>query len=296
MEKEKIQPVSPENEEEPQIFSVARDVNGNQFNRREFIEKAVVTSAAVTVVAAGCSPKPTVSPDQVQEAIKQTQQGQAPAETANEPVAQAVEPTSTPAPTNTATKVPTKTPVPPTRTITPTPTPEGVESTVNGDNINFRSGPGTVYPAITRLPRGTKVLLTGRLADSSWVAVSLSDPKKPGSFVLGWIKTTLVTATAKEVESLPIVYDIPPTPTPLPGRYGTTGAGQRGIDYKYTDTYGNIYTYTMPCGSAIPDGAVCTCNCVSVPANCDCVGHTEPSCSCVGDTCTCNTVHYWYPN
>jgi hypothetical protein len=296
MEEERNQPVSPENEEEPQIFSVARDVNGNQFNRREFIEKAVVTSAAVTVVAAGCNPKPTVSADMVQEAIKQTQQAQGAAGSSNEPAAQAVEPTSPPAPTNTATKVPTKTPVPPTATITPTPTPEGVESSVTGDNINFRSGPGTGYPAITRLNRSMKILLTGRLADSSWVAVSLADPKKPGSFVLGWVKTTLVTATAKEVESLPIVYDIPPTPTPLPGRAGTTGAGQKGIDYKYTDTYGNVYTYTLPCGSAIPAGATCTCNCVTVPAGCSCVGDTEPSCSCVGDTCTCNSVHYWYPN
>lgn len=285
MEEEKIQPVSPENEEEPQIFSVARDVNGNQFNRREFIEKAVVTSAAVTVVAAGCNPKPTISAEMVQEAIKQTQQAQG----ANEPVAQAGEPTNTPAPTNTVTKVPTKTPVPPTRTITPTPTPEGIESNVTGDNINFRSGPGTGYPAITRLSRSMKILLTGRLADSSWVAVSLADPKHPGSFVLGWVKTTLVTATAKQVESLPIVYDIPPTPTPLPGRAGNTGAGQNGIDYKYTDSYGNVYTYTLPCGSEIPAGATCTCNCVSVPA-------AAPNCDCVGNVCTCDSVHYWYPN
>jgi hypothetical protein len=292
MEEEKIQPVSPENEEEPQIFSVAHDVNGNQFNRRDFIEKAVVTSAAVTVVAAGCYPKPTVSAEEVQKAIKQTvdaQNGGAPAAQAAEQTANPG-PTNTPAPTNTATKVPTKTPVPPTRTITPTPTPEGVESTVNGDNINFRSGPGTYYPPITRLSRGTKILLTGRLSDGSWVAVSLSDPKNPGTFVLGWIKTTLVSATPQQVQSLPIVYDIPPTPTPLPGKYGNTGAGQTGIDYKYTDEYGNSYSYSLPCGSAIPDGAVCTCNCVTVPSNCDCVGYVEQN------YCTCDTVHYWYPN
>lgn len=75
-------------------------------------------------------------------------------------------------------------------------------------------------------------------------------------------------------------------------------------------------TVTMPCGSPIPDGAVCICNCVAgTICNCDghctcdtvcsCVGHCtcDTVCSCVGH-CTCNTVctcdsqggHYWHPN
>ena len=42
--------------------------------------------------------------------------------------------------------------------------------------------------------------------------------------------------------------------------------------------------YTVPCGVAIPAGAVCTCNCV--PGSCPCVHDT--GCDCVSDTgCSC---------
>jgi WD40 repeat protein len=46
-------------------------------------------------------------------------------------------------------------------------------------------------------------------------------------------------------------------------------------------------TYTMPCGSPIPAGAVCTCNCVPGSV-----------CSCVSNVCSCvsYSTHYWHPN
>ncbi len=72
---------------------------------------------------------------------------------------------------------------------------------------------------------------------------------------------------------------------------------------------GQTVTYTLPCGAAIPAGAVCICNCVAggvptvkptaVPtkAPCSCVGF---ACSCVGNVCSCVghtiTTHYWHPN
>ena len=37
---------------------------------------------------------------------------------------------------------------------------------------------------------------------------------------------------------------------------------QKAITYKVTDSYGITRTYTVPCGSPIPQGAVCTCNCI----------------------------------
>jgi WD40 repeat protein len=40
--------------------------------------------------------------------------------------------------------------------------------------------------------------------------------------------------------------------------------------------------YTVPCGTPLPAGAVCTCNCV-------------PGCTCVTAGPGCGTV-YWYPN
>lgn len=290
MEKENVTTVPPENEEEPQVFAVTRDVNGSHFNRRDFIEKTVIASAAVTVAASGCT------------LLESAQDGMAQAtanaakltEIAEAQAFQAAPPTETeaPAPADTATQVPTsttvptETPVPPTPTVTNTAAPQGIPSTVKGDNVNFRAGPGTGYTPITRLPYGAGITLVSRLADSSWVGVALVDPRK-GGMVQGWIKTNLVDTVGKDIKSLPVITDIPPTPTPLPGRYGNTGAGQTGLDYSYTDEYGNVYNYNLPCGAAIPPGATCTCNCVTVPKTCSCVDN-------VG--CSCDVVHYWYPN
>jgi hypothetical protein len=72
-----------------------------------------------------------------------------------------------------------------------------------------------------------------------------------------------------------------------------------GITFETTNSSGETVTYTLPCGAAVPAGAVCTCNCVTGSA-CSCVGHSV--CSCVGySPCSCvghssGGSHYWYPN
>jgi hypothetical protein len=75
------------------------------------------------------------------------------------------------------------------------------------------------------------------------------------------------------------------------------------LEASTTDAQGIQYTsggasYTQPCGSPIPPGAVCTCNCVPGRAQpaCSCVNHT--SCSCVGHSGGGGGGggHYWYPN
>ena len=72
--------------------------------------------------------------------------------------------------------------------------------------------------------------------------------------------------------------------------------GIEGSEYSL-EVEGETVTYTLPCGSPLPAGAVCVCDCVSGSA-CACVGHT--TCSCVGDVCSCVShsggSHYWYPN
>jgi len=82
-----------------------------------------------------------------------------------------------------------------------------------------------------------------------------------------------------------------------------------GIEYTVSES-GQTVTYTMPCGSPIPAGAVCVCNCVAGSGcacvghtTCSCVGHTTCSCvgyspcSCVSHSSGCSAVyHYWYPN
>ncbi len=68
---------------------------------------------------------------------------------------------------------------------------------------------------------------------------------------------------------------------------------------QYDRTTGQVTTMTLPCGSAIPAGAICMCNCVAAPIY-DVV-RTICTCDLV---CTCDTVAtgttytytYWYPN
>ncbi len=62
----------------------------------------------------------------------------------------------------------------------------------------------------------------------------------------------------------------------------------KGIEISRTDEItGETYTYTMPCGAAIPKGAVCTCNCVTGRGGCSCVGYTSGR---------GGGGHYWHPN
>jgi hypothetical protein len=151
------------------------------------------------------------------------------------------------------------------------------------------------------------VTAVARLADSSWlkVLVSLDDlpvlqdkpiaQNNPERIVPGWIRTDLLNILSGNIEDLPVEAE-PGTPTPLPNQKPT---GEKGITYKYTDLYGNTYTFTLPCGAPIPAGAICTCNCVVL---CSCDGYVAPTlCSCDshhggGTICTCNLVTYWYPN
>ena len=63
----------------------------------------------------------------------------------------------------------------------------------------------------------------------------------------------------------------------------------RGIESSAKDTVtGETYTYTLPCGAALPEGAVCTCNCVTGRGGCSCVGHSNSGGG--------GGSHYWHPN
>ena len=56
-----------------------------------------------------------------------------------------------------------------------------------------------------------------------------------------------------------------------------------GIQYSPDDTGEGVIT--LPCGSPIPAGTTCICNCVQ-----------GSSCSCAGHTSSSGGGHYWYPN
>jgi len=157
-----------------------------------------------------------------------------------------------------------------------------------------------------------QVILIGVISDNSWVhvTVNLSDlpnlkdapiaKNNSSGTIDGWIRAIDIKIIANSLKDLPIEL-APPTPTPLPNK----APGDKGITYKYTDDYGVTRSYVLPCGSDIPPGATCVCNCVTY---CSCNGYVAPrptACPCVsnstitqpcgapippGYVCTCNCM------
>jgi hypothetical protein len=308
-------PISPsENQGEPQVFHVTRDLDGVKFTRREFIEAAGCTTAALTL--AGCTlsgPRVVVveSGDELPTEVSDSDTSQAIDST---PTATKARPSATPQPSRTHT---------PTRTFTPTIPVVYGKAKVNGARI--RTGPTTNFILVGSVVLGLEIKVIGRLADSSWfkVSVPLSDipalqnapiSKKGVKFAEGWMRNDIIDVSADMIKFIPVVAS-PPTPTPPPNN--PILPGNEGVRVEQKDLYGNSYTFTLPCGSDIPEDAVCVCNCVTVPTcscvgdTCGCVGHTScgcdtyascpsncspnPNCMGVGD-CSCYCVVYYYPN
>lgn len=106
-------------------------------------------------------------------------------------------PPFTPRPTDTP--WPTFTPVPTVVPVTP-----GVVSGVISSTVNVRLGPGTNYPVVTKLNKGTKISVRGRDVENRWVLL-IPPPN-------GWVNQDYVTVNG-DSNSLPII-DAPPTPMP----------------------------------------------------------------------------------
>jgi TAT (twin-arginine translocation) pathway signal sequence len=257
-------------QQQPEVFELKRQRRGFRVSRRDFLK---VTGSGIAAAAFSSCAQP--------------EAGETPTDT------------ETPTPTPTRTPTPTKT-----RTPTPTPTKIPVTASVRNQGARLRQSPSTETLVIGALSIHVVVIVMGKLADASWlqVQVNLTDlpalkdapVAKQGTTVVGWMRVDLLEILSGSLDDVPAV-ESPPTPTPLPNERPT---GKDGITYKYTDLYGNTYTYTLPCGAPIPAGAVCTCNCVSL---CSCVSYVAPTCSCDkhkggGSVCTCDLVTYWYPN
>ena len=66
-----------------------------------------------------------------------------------------------------------------------------------------------------------------------------------------------------------------------------------GIEISVKDPdSGKKIKYTLPCGAAVPEGAVCTCNCVSGRGGCSCDSHGKSN----GNGRSNSGRHYWHPN
>ncbi len=74
-----------------------------------------------------------------------------------------------------------------------------------------------------------------------------------------------------------------------------TAKDSSAVTFKQTDASGITRTYTLPCGSAVPAGAVCTCNCIpGLQVNQPTQKMPTATCTCVsnvgGGSCSCNKI------
>ena len=112
--------------------------------------------------------------------------------------------------TNTAVP-PTNTPVPPTDTpVPPTDTPVSVPHfTVNSDQVNVRTGPGTVFSIIGTVEQGDRYDIGGRNGAGDWLEFCCVNGQR------GWIYAQLV-ILSHDTSTIPVATNIPTPPSPTP--------------------------------------------------------------------------------
>ena len=134
------------------------------------------------------------------------------------------------------------------------------------------------------LPEGALIKTLGRFSwegKANALAVS-SDGKL---LACGYENGTLLLRSLPSGDLLTCLLDLRASPSSV-----------KGVTVKMRNEYGQIVTYTLPCGSPIPPGATCTCNCVpgsySPPRVRSSGGGygTRSYCSC-NQVCTCVPVY-----
>lgn len=234
------------------LQDVANDTAQISLDRRGFLGLAAFTSFAALLAA--CSPAPTPTP------------------------------TQTPAPTATPTSTPTLTP---TRTPTPVTTP--TEAINAGEKCKGIRAHSKVVGSVTFSPDRTLLASAGyedtvrlwHVSDGSLVrelkyaSGNVSDVafSPDGTLLaLGSVNGTVLLWDAKGSKGLLGICFFDPSSNPPDVEAST---------YKITDAAGVTRTYTLPCGSPLPAGAVCACNCIPGTL-------TRPSSG--SGSCTCNQV------
>lgn len=126
-------------------------------------------------------------------------------------------PTDTPTPTSTPTLAPTEagaTSAPPTEsphTNTPAPataTPGPPTALIVGQNVPIRRGPGLIYDEIGLANKGESYPITGLSVTGDWFRIDYKGQS-------GWVFLVQIEPIA-DIEQIPIIEDIPPTPTFTP--------------------------------------------------------------------------------
>jgi WD40 repeat protein len=99
-----------------------------------------------------------------------------------------------------------------------------------------------------RLPQGClNETLQGHTEGVRALAISANGK----TLVSGDVKTQIMLWSLPQGEFKSCLIDLKATPSNV-----------KGMTYQWRNEYGQLITYTLPCGSPIPAGAVCTCNCV----------------------------------
>ena len=124
---------------------------------------------------------------------------------------------------------PTETPIP---SSTPTLSPPTADVLVGS---HCRAGPSKVFEPVRDFNVGVRVLVDGRLADSSWWRVKVPDSRKSC-----WIYVEQI-ALSGDLNSVPVLTS-PPTPTPLP-----TATPTDTPDYVATEECERLLEKGTPC-------------------------------------------------
>ena len=101
--------------------------------------------------------------------------------------------------------------------------PSGAYAVVNTGALHVRSGPGTQFPSIFSVYRGTVLGLIARDANARWIKVSLDNG------VVGWVNSGYI-RTSYPLSSLPLDgSEVPPPSQPPAGAYATVTTGALNV-------------------------------------------------------------------
>lgn len=110
----------------------------------------------------------------------------------------------------TPTPSPTATPEPSTSTPTPTDTPVPAASLiVNGDVVNVRAGPGTIYVIVARVVYGQLLTPIAFNEDRDWIQVRVRGE-------VGWVYAPLMIVANADLIPVADAHSVTPTPSPTP--------------------------------------------------------------------------------
>lgn len=162
----------------------------------------------------------------------------------------------------------------------------------------FKTGKGKVH-AVRVTDDGQKVISVD--ASKSCRVFSTSDGKELSRFELTGVPTIRFAEITPDGKHVIVAYNGFISMFSVDGKkhekclmdLSVSSSTTKGIKYQGKNSYGHTVTYTLPCGSPIPAGAVCTCNCV--PGSIRTTRRTY-STGRTYRTYRTYTIRYWYPN